>query len=142
MPDLSRRIHRITEELRLLQEELRHASLPDPTRREPAQMLQDLRSLESVNHLRSSVDHMRTFLWAYVEAATQRFGGSVDSALQTARVRRTTEMLRVLREQFSAPESVPMPEARSLFAEISAMAHTAYERHSAGPQCGSPNQDS
>lgn len=119
----------MTEDLRAIQEELNRAAALDPER---SRLLSELVTMELLADLRSAVDHLRTFLWAYVEAATKKSGGSVDATLQAARVQRATEMLRMLRQQFTDPHSVPMPEARSLFAEISALAHTAFERHLAG----------
>jgi len=135
---VSERIRRVTEDLRVVQEELNRAAALDPQHPERFRMLDELVTLDLLADFRSAIDHMRMFLWAYVEAATKRSGGGMDATLQTARVQRATEMLRMLRQQLAAPDSVPVPEARSLFAEISALAHTAYDRHLTGPPPESP----
>ncbi|MGH9650816.1 MAG: hypothetical protein ACRD3A_07720 [Terriglobales bacterium] len=127
--EVSQRIRRVTEDLRAIQEELNRAAALDPERPERSRLLDELVTLDLLADFRSAIDHLRTFLWAYVEAATRKSGGSVDSTLQEVRIQRATEMLRMLREQLSAPNSTPVPEVRSLFEEISALAHTAYDRH-------------
>ena len=126
--ELSQRIRRMTDDLRAIQEELNRAAAADPQNSH----LEGVVPLELLAEFRSVIDHMRTFLWAYMEAATRRACGSVDSTLQTARAQRAAEMLHQLREQLSAPNSIPVPEVRSLFAEINAIAHTAYDRHLPG----------
>ena len=130
--DISQRIRRVTEDLRAIQEELNRAASLDPERPERSRLLNELVTLELLADFRSAIDHLRTFLWAYVEAATRKSGGSVDSALLAVRIQRATELLRMLRQQLTAQDSSPVPEARTLFEEISAIAHTAYDRHLEG----------
>lgn len=113
------------DDLSAIQEELNRAAALDPQ----SSHLDGVVPLELLAEFRSVIDHMRTFLWAYMETATKRSGGSMDSTLQTVRAQRAAEMLHLLRDQLSAPDSVPAPEVRSLFAEINAIAHTAYDRH-------------
>ena len=138
MDDIGLRIRRMTEDLRVIQEELDRAAALDPRHPERSRLLDELVTLELLAEFRSAIDHMRTFLWAYVEAATKKSGGSVDATLQMVRVQRATEMLRMLRRQLEAPNSIPVPETRSLLAEISAIAHTAYDRHLAEPPPQNP----
>lgn len=118
----------MTEDMHAIQEELNRAAALDPQ----SSRQDELVTLELLADFRSAVDHMRTFLWAYVEAAARRSGASLDATLQTARAQRATEMLRQLRQQLAAPDSVLAPATRSLFTEISAIAHTAYDRHLPG----------
>ena len=140
--EVSQRIRRMTEDLRAIQEELNQTAALDPEHPDRSRLLNELVTLELLADFRSAIDHMRTFLWAYVEAATRKSGASVDSTLQVARIQRATEMLRMLRQQFTAPNSVPVPEVRTLFEEISTLAHTAYDRHtSAGPPESSGEKD-
>ena len=138
MEDIGLRIRRITEDLRVIQEELNRAAALDRQRPERSLLLNELVTLELLGEFRSAIDHLRTFLWAYVEAATKTSGGSVDAALQTVRIQRATEMLRMLRQQLSAPDSTPAPEMRSLLEEITALTHTAYNQHTAArpPESG------
>ena len=140
--DISQRIRRVTEDLRAIQEELNRAASLDPERPERSRLLNELVTLELLADFRSAIDHLRAFLWAYVEAATGKSGGSVDSALQAVRIQRATELLRMLRQQLTAQNSSPVPEVHTLFEEISALAHTAYDRHvsAAPPQSSGEKQ--
>ncbi len=126
--ELRERIARATEELRAIEEELT---------RKGEGAAASLETLEELKEFRAVIDHLRTFLWAYVEAATKESGGSLKSTLQSARVERTRQMLHALREQLEAPGSAPVPAVRSLFEEITAIADTAYDRHLAEPPPGS-----
>ena len=81
--------------------------------------------IELLNSFKTSVDHMRHVLWAYIEAMTTT--GDVDRTLQQYRLQRATEMLRQLREH--GPLHPETPQASSFLREIQAIADGALDRH-------------
>lgn len=129
MDDITKRIRRVTEDLRAIQEELGWAAIEDPTEGEQARLLDELLEKDLINDFKSAVDHMRHFLWSYIEAVSKKQGKDVDYALQAYRMQRVTEMLRILRERVELPQLMNVPEAHSFFEEIQAIANTAVDRH-------------
>ncbi len=98
MDDIDRRIRRITEDLRLLQEEFDWAAIAGPDNLEQKKLLDQLLSPDVLADFKGAVDHMRHFLWWYIDAAAKdaRQAG-VDYTLNAYRLQRVTEMLRSLR---------------------------------------------
>jgi predicted RecB family endonuclease len=123
--DVTTRIRRVTDDLRILQEQLDLAAHQAQAQRD--KVLDELVDGDLMNDLKSAVDNVRHFLWAYIEATTQN-PDDLKSAIQGYRMQRVTEMLRVLREHES-PEMHNIPEARSFFEEINSIAHATVERY-------------
>ena len=90
-------------------------------------VLDELVDGDLLNDLKSAVDNVRHFLWAYIEATTQN-PEDLKQAIQGYRMQRVTEMLRVLREHES-PDMHKIPEAHSFFEEINSIAHKTVERY-------------
>ncbi len=65
MDDLHRRIARVTDDLRVIQQELNCAAMEAPSNPELMEVLNSLSESEPLETLRSAVDQMRHFLWFY-----------------------------------------------------------------------------
>jgi len=65
MDDLHRRIARVTEDLRAIQQELNCAAMQAPSDPELMEALSSLSETEPIETLRSALDQMRHFLWFY-----------------------------------------------------------------------------
>jgi hypothetical protein len=65
MDDLHRRIARVTEDLRTIQQELNCAAMQAPSDPELMEALNSLSETEPIETLRSALDQMRHFLWFY-----------------------------------------------------------------------------
>jgi hypothetical protein len=67
MEDMNIRIQRVTEDLRVIQQELNFAAIEFPTDPEQKERLEELVSLEALRTLKSALDQMRHFLWFYFQ---------------------------------------------------------------------------
>src|ERR1700745_2634305 len=67
MSDLHRRIGRVTEDLRKIQQELNCAAMQAPSDPELMEALNSLSETEPIETLRVALDQMRHFLWFYSE---------------------------------------------------------------------------
>jgi len=65
MDDLHRRIARVTDDLRMIQQELNCAAMEAPSNPELMEVMNSLSESEPLETLRSAVDQMRHFLWFY-----------------------------------------------------------------------------
>lgn len=65
MNDLHRRIARVTEDLRTIQQELNCAAMQAPNDPELMEALNSLSETEPIETLRTALDQMRHFLWFY-----------------------------------------------------------------------------
>ena len=81
--------------------------------------------LQLLNSFKTSVDHMRHLLWAYIEAMTNR--ASIDTTIQQYRLQRATEMLRQLRQH--GPVEPTDTQSRNFLHEVEAIADSALERY-------------
>src|ERR1700684_4596390 len=67
MHELHRRIARVTDDLRNIQQELNRAAMQAPSDPELMETLNSLSETEPIETLRSALDQMRHFLWFYAE---------------------------------------------------------------------------
>src|SRR3979409_2079185 len=67
MDDLHRRIARVTEDLRNIQQELNCAAMQAPSDPELMEALNSLSETEPIETLRVALDQMRHFLWFYAQ---------------------------------------------------------------------------
>ena len=67
MDDLHLRIARVTEDLRMIQQELNCAAMQAPSDPELMEALNSLSETEPIETLRVTLDQMRHFLWFYSE---------------------------------------------------------------------------
>jgi hypothetical protein len=124
MDSVTKKIERVTAELREIERELLWTPLDDPDL-EKLRFLDESHSTRLVTELKVAVDGMRRFLWAYIEAADRYRGAGMNYALQTARLKRATEMLHTLHQEMPDPER---EEARSLLERVSEMVREHQER--------------
>jgi hypothetical protein len=120
MDDICARIRRITSDLNVLQDELEWQKVSKSSQEHQAQLLEEILSLDLVSDFKSAVDRVRHFLWCYIENAASESTQPVDYALQSHRLRRVTEMLRMLRNN-GVPELSTLPEARTFFEHVTSM---------------------
>jgi len=65
MDELHRRIARVTDDLRIIQQELNCAAMQAPSNPELMEVLNSLSETEQIETLRLALDQMRHFLWFY-----------------------------------------------------------------------------
>ena len=82
MNDLHRRIARVTEDLRTIQQELNCAAMQAPSDPELMEALNSLSETEPIETLRVALDQMRHFLWFYSEVmrSEPEFGDKLRQA--------------------------------------------------------------
>jgi hypothetical protein len=124
MDSVTEKIERVTAELREIEADLMWTPLDDPDQ-EKLRFLDSVHSTRLVTELKVAVDGMRRFLWAYIEAADRYRGAGMNYALQTARLKRATEMLHTLHEDLP---DMQREEARSLLERVTQMLREHQER--------------
>lgn len=82
MNELQRRIARVTEDLRIIQQELNCAAMQAPSDPELMEALTALSETEPLETLRQALDQMRHFLWFYSQIVNneQEFGDKLRQA--------------------------------------------------------------
>ncbi len=139
MTDLAARIRRVTQNLRVLEEEMGWALIQDESRAEQHRLLEELLSFNLVNQFKSSIDHMRHFLWCFIESAMGPRSAGVDYLLQSQRLKQVTEMLRVLREQGGVGVG-QLPEAATFLEQVNAVVEGYYAARESGAEPGPPGE--
>lgn len=129
MGELTNRIRRVTEDLQAIQQELGEAARPGTAHVRREAVMNELVESNLVNDFKSAVDNMRYLLWSYIEASSGR-SSDVAQALQSLRMQRVTDMLRVLQPTLEEQQAEKTPETQSFFDMIHKMASTALEQHS------------
>ncbi|HWX53552.1 MAG TPA: hypothetical protein VN176_03060 [Verrucomicrobiae bacterium] len=119
MPDFSERVVAMTQELKALLQQLQWAQC-DSNPGDQERILDDLLSMGLIEDLKNAVDHMRYFLWRYIDSAATNPGTDVDYGRQSRRLRQVAETLGRLR---CTPASSTAPQ--SFLEEITA----AVNRH-------------
>ncbi len=120
MDGVMRRIRQVTAELHEVEQELEEAA-EHATTTTHAQILDEQDSIALLGAFKVAVDNMRRFLWAYIEAVSVN-DQNMTEALQTARLMRVTELLRVLRDG-DAPSG--MASARGITEIVDSVMGTA-----------------
>lgn len=122
MSELTSRIRRVTEDLQAIQDELSKAAEPgaDPSAR--TVLMEELLKAELIDQFKSSVDQMRTLLFSYIEAAASAGHESIYDTLQAIRMRRVTEMLRVLQPTVENRRNTTNTDLRSLMEMVNKLA--------------------
>lgn len=70
MHQTHRRILRVTDDLRVIQNDLNCAAMQAPTDPELMEALSNAPEMESIQALKSALDQMRHFLWFYLQVVT------------------------------------------------------------------------
>jgi hypothetical protein len=122
MSELTTRIRRVTEDLQAIQDELSKAAEPgaDPAARNA--IMEEMLQAELVDRFKNSVDHMRVLLFSYIEAAASEGRYTVYDTLQSIRMRRVTEMLRVLQPTVESRRDTTNTDLRSLMEMVNKIA--------------------
>src|SRR3954470_9581540 len=110
MSELTSRIRRITEDLQAVQQQLSSAARPDAPSFERDAVMQEMINVELINEFKTSVDHMRHLLWSYIEASSSKGSLTVSDTLQTVRMQRVTEMLKILQPTVDGAKGSASPE--------------------------------
>src|SRR5215831_9450969 len=96
MRDTVERVVRISEQLRALSVQLQWKTFETSSPRDQTQILNGLLNRSLIQDLRNTIDQLSDFLWRYIEAAAEDCDPQADCELQTERLRRITELLRLL----------------------------------------------
>jgi hypothetical protein len=107
MDDISLRVTRVTTEVQALLVRLRWDDFENSSPREQGVTLNTLLNSTLVEDLRMTVDQLSHFLWFYIEFAATDPAPDADYKLQHERLRRITEMLRLLHRS-SCPSEDPL----------------------------------
>ena len=114
MDPLTAKIEQVTAQLREIEREMMWTDRDDPDN-ENLRVLDDPHATALLTELKLAVDAMRRFLWAYIEAADRYRGAGANYALQTARLKRATEMLQMLHRDLDGVEG---KDAQSLLDRV------------------------
>ena len=122
MSDLTARIRRVTEDLQAIQEQLSKAAEPGAEPSARNELMEEMLKADLVDNFKSSVDQMRTLLFSYIEAAASAGHESVYDTLQAIRMRRVTEMLKVLQPTVESRRNTSNTDLRSLMEMVNKLA--------------------
>ena len=114
MDDVTRKIEQVSANLREIEKDLMWTPLDDADV-EKLRFLDEPHATRVITDLKLAVDAMRRFLWAYIEAADRYRGAGMNYALQTARLKRATEILQTLHRDSAA---VADPDTKSLLERV------------------------
>ncbi len=112
---LLHRVQAITEQLASLRQELGHPAADPQTGLAVPKL-----SPEEVRGLKLEVDHMRMFLWAYMDSWSI-LGDDTQQRLQRMRINTATDMLRQLQDDFSRVGVPASAEANLLAQQLHAL---------------------
>src|SRR5690349_19285437 len=96
MEDLSKRIKRLTQEIRELQPQLEWSTFRSSSPGDQNKILNEVLDAGLGVDLKRAVDILRHFLWCYIESAVADSDPHVDYALQSKRLEQITGILRLL----------------------------------------------
>jgi hypothetical protein len=122
MSELTARIRRVTEDLQAIQDELSKAAEPGADPEARTVIMEEMLQAELIDRFKNSVDHMRVLLFSYIEAAASRGQYTVYDTLQSIRMRRVTEMLRVLQPAVEGRRNTTNTDLRSLMEMVNKIA--------------------
>jgi hypothetical protein len=131
MSDLTHTIRRVTKDLEYIQQELNHAAKFDAAGPVRERVMQEMMDADMIQNLKSAVDNMRYLLWSYIEAQTDK-SKDVSTTLQTIRMQRVTDMLRILKPDVEDVSRQQSPEAQTFLEMVTSIAHSAVDRHGSG----------
>lgn len=114
MDDVTRKIEQVSAHLREIEKDLMWTPLDDADV-EKLRFLDEPHATRVITDLKLAVDAMRRFLWAYIEAADRYRGAGMNYVLQTARLKRATEILQTLHHDAAA---IADPDTKSLLERV------------------------
>ena len=120
--ELTTRIRRVTEDLQAIQDELSRAADPDADPGERNSIMEEMLNVEMIDRFKTSVDQMRVLLFSYIEAAASRGHQTVYDTLQAIRMRRVTEMLKILQPTVENRRNTSSTDIKSLMEIVNQIA--------------------
>lgn len=120
--DLTARIRRVTEDLQAIQKELSKAADPGSEATARNVIMEQMLNMELIEQFKSSVDHMRVLLFSYIEAAASEGRQTMYDTLQSIRMRRVTEMLKILQPTVENRRNTSSTDLRSLMEIVNQIA--------------------
>jgi hypothetical protein len=129
MSELTNRIRRVTDDLHAVQEVLNSAARPNAPAAERDAVMEELINMRVLDEFKTSVDNMRHLLWSYIEASNTKNAHGVAATLQHVRMKRVTDMLRILQPNMEETKMASSPESKSFFEVINKIANSAADRH-------------
>ena len=96
MDNTSERVIRISEQLRALSVQLQWKTFENSSPRDQDRILNGLLNRGLIEDLRRTIDQLSEFLWQYIETAAANSEAEADYEMQNERLRRITELLRLL----------------------------------------------
>jgi hypothetical protein len=128
MSDLAHTIKRVTKDLEYIQEELNHAARFDASAPARERVMEQMMDVDMIQNLKAAVDNMRQLLWSYIEASSKE-GKDVGETLQSLRMQRVTDMLRILKPDLEEDRLKRAPETQTFLEMVTSIAHSAVEKH-------------
>jgi hypothetical protein len=125
MQDLSKRIKRLTAELRALGPQLEWETFRSSSPSDQNRILNNLLDAGLGEDLKRAVDLLRHFLWCYVESAVADSDPRVDYALQSKRLGKITEILRLLHHS-ACPSREPLESVERITRTVNRHMETRY----------------
>ena len=122
MSELTTRIRRVTEDLQAIQEQLSRAAEPGAHPEMRNVLMEELLNADLLDRFKNSVDQMRVLLFSYIEAAASQGRYTVYDTLQSIRMRRVTEMLRVLQPAVEGRRNTTNTDLKSLMEMVNKIA--------------------
>lgn len=107
MKDTADRVTRISSELQDLLVQLHWKAFQNSSPGDQTQILNGLLNRGLIEDLRTTIDQLSEFLWRYIETAAENCDQEADYELQNERLRRITEVLRLLHRS-SRPSQDPL----------------------------------
>jgi hypothetical protein len=120
--ELTARIRRVTEDLQAIQQELGKAAEPGGEATARNQIMEEMLNMELIEQFKSSVDQMRVLLFSYIEAAASEGRQTMYDTLQSIRMRRVTEMLKILQPTVENRRNTSSTDLRSLMEIVNQIA--------------------
>jgi len=107
MNDTATRVTRISKELQALLVQLHWKHFQNSSPVDQTRILNGVLNRGLIEDLRSTIDQLSEFLWRYIETAAENCDQEADYELQNERLRRITEVLRLLHRS-STPAQDPI----------------------------------
>ena len=107
MKDTATRVTRISKELQALLVQLHWKAFENSSPIDQTCILNGVLNRGLIEDLRSTIDQLSEFLWRYIETAAENCDQEADYELQNERLRRITEVLRLLHRS-STPAQDPI----------------------------------
>lgn len=117
MKDTADRVTRISSELQALLVQLHWKKFQNSSPVDQTQILNGVLNRGLIEDLRQTIDQLSEFLWRYIETAAENCDQDADYELQNERLRRVTEVLRLLHRS-ATPAQDPMAFVERVTASV------------------------